>query len=205
MNERTFEEPDKRLRWLARSLYGPRGHLHDQTQGFTEYSTRMLGDMGDNPVYDLVGSERDVLLAYLNKMRNAVVRTSEGLTAEQQRSPGVPSGTNLLGLIQHLTGVEQHWFQRVFLGEDRETNDSMDVPVGMTGDKIVAAYREACAQSDEIVRACPDLSTLAQVVNPGEDKRDSLRSIVAHMIEETARHAGHADILREQIDGATGL
>ena len=154
---------------------------------------------------DLVGSERDVLLYYLNKMRNAVVRTSEGLTEEQQRTPGVPSGTNLLGLIQHLTGVEVHWFERVFLGVDRGVSKSMDVPTDATHDEVVAAYRKAYARSDEIVHACPDLSTMAKIANPGEDQKDSLRMIVAHMVEETARHAGHADILREQIDGATDL
>ncbi len=147
--------------------------------------------MGDNTGYDWMRSERDVLLHYLNKMRDAVVRTSEGLTDEQQRTPGVPSGTNLLGLIQHLTGVEEHWFQRVFLDEDRDTDDSVDVPVDATRDEVVAA--------------CPDLSTMAKIANPGEDQKDPLRVIVAHMIEETARHAGHADILREQIDGATDL
>jgi hypothetical protein len=79
----------------------------------------------------------------------------------------------------------------------------MDVPAGVTHDEVVAAYREACARSDEIVRSCSDLSTMAAIANPGEDDIDSLRRIVAHMIEETARHAGHADILRELIDGAT--
>jgi len=161
--------------------------------------------MFDHPVRDLVGSERDVLLHYLNKMRDAVVRTSEGLTDEQQRTAGVPSGTNLLGLIRHLTWVEEHWFRRVFLGEDRDTDDSMYVPDGEPREEVVTAYREACARSDEIVRACADLSTMAKIANPGEDQPVSLRRIVAHMIEETARHAGHADILREQIDGATDL
>jgi uncharacterized damage-inducible protein DinB len=159
--------------------------------------------MGDNTGPDPVGSERDVLLHYLNKMRDAVVRTSEGLTDEQQRAPGVPSGTNLLGLIQHLTGVEAHWFRRVFLDEDRHVDESMDVPVDATRDEVVAASREACARSDAIVRACPDLSTMAKIANPGEDEKDPLRVIMAHMIEETARHAGQADILREQIDGVT--
>jgi uncharacterized damage-inducible protein DinB len=160
--------------------------------------------MGDNR--DPLVSETEVLLAYLNKMRDAVIRTSEGLADDQLRAAGVPSGTNLLGLIQHLTGVEVHWFQRVFLGEDRGTNKSMAVPAGVSSDDVVAAYRQACERSDEIVRGCPDLSTLAVGVNPGqEDLKVSLRSIVTHMIEETARHAGHADILREQIDGATGL
>jgi hypothetical protein len=152
---------------------------------------------------DLVGSERDVLINYLNKMRNAVVRTSEGLTEAQQRAPGVPSGTNLLGTIQHLTEVEAHWFRRVFLGEDFEMDRTMDVPAGVTREEVVAAYGAECACSDEIMRACPDLSTLAARQNPGEHWLDSLRRIAAHMIEETARHAGQCDILREMIDGTT--
>lgn len=148
---------------------------------------------------DLVESGRDVLLAYLNKVRRALVRTCQGLTPDQLRRPGVPSGTNLLGLVHHLTGVERHWFQRVFLGRDVDVDKSMTVPTDLSPDRVVAAYQAACQTSDEIVRSCPDLSTLAAVPNPGEDARDSLRSIVVHMIEETARHAGHADILREQI------
>ena len=176
-----------------------------ESSGLPPAVTRSVAAMGDGSGHDLVGSERDVLLYYLNKMRDAVVRTSAGLTDEQGRTPGVPSGTNLIGLIQHLTGVERHWFERVFLGDDPGTGDSMDIPVDATRDEIVGAYRQACARSDEIVRTCPDLSTMARIVNPGEDELDSLRRIVAHMIEETARHAGHADILREQIDGATDL
>ena len=150
-------------------------------------------------------SEREVLLRFLTKMRNAVVRTSEGLTDDQQRTPGVPSGTNLLGLIKHLTWCEEHWFQRVFLDAGIKTDESMVVPADTTYEQLVSAYRQACARTDEIVRACPDLATLAKIANPGEDLRVPLRVIVAHMIEETGRHAGHADILREQIDGATDL
>lgn len=150
-------------------------------------------------------SEREVLLAYLGAMRDAVVATTASLDEEQLRTPGVDSGTNLLGLIHHLTGVERHWFQLVFLGEDVVCDKSMTVPPELTHAEVVAAYREACARSDEIVRGYDDLATLAAIVNPGEDQLDSLRSIVVHLIEETARHAGHADILRERIDGATGL
>ena len=152
-----------------------------------------------------IESESLVLLFFLNRVRESVVRTSEGLTYEQQRTPGVTSGTSLLGLIKHLTAVEEHWFQKVFLGEGDSTDMSMDVPATATRDELVAAYRQACVRSDEIVRTCPNLSTLAAAANPGEPRRASLRRIVAHKIEETARHAGHADILREQIDGATGL
>jgi uncharacterized damage-inducible protein DinB len=159
--------------------------------------------MGDGAIPDLVGSERDVLLYYLDKMRTAVVRASDGLTDEQQCTSGVPSGTNLLGLIHHLTAVEVHWFRRVFLGENLDTDDTMQVSAEATRADVVAAYRQASASSDAIVRGCPDLSTLSRIANPGEEQNDSLRVIVAHMIEETARHAGHADILREQIDGET--
>jgi uncharacterized damage-inducible protein DinB len=158
----------------------------------------------DDAGYHRKYTECYVLLAYLNKMRDAVIRVSEGLTEQQVRRPGVPSGTNLLGLVHHLTGVEEHWFQRVFLGEQVVADKSMQVPAGVTREQAVAAYRQACARSDEIVRSCADLSTRAAVPNPGEEQRDSLRVILGHMIEETARHAGHADILREQIDGLTG-
>ena len=160
----------------------------------------------DDADYDRKYTERYVLVVYLNKMREAVVRTTEGLTDEQVRATGVPSGTNLLGIVQHLTGVEEHWFGRVFLGEEHPVaNKSMQVPAGVTRDQMVAAYLGACERNDEIAQAHPDLSTRAAVPNPSEEQRDSLRVILGHMIEETARHAGHADILREQIDDATGL
>jgi uncharacterized damage-inducible protein DinB len=152
---------------------------------------------------DWMGSERSVLVHYLDKMRDAVVRTSSGLTEDDARMPGVPSGTSLLGIVHHLTEVEAHWFRRVFAGEDIELEMSMDVPVGAGRDDVVAAYRAECARSNEIVHACPDLGALAAIANPGEDEIAPLRVIVTHMIEETARHAGHADILREQIDGVT--
>src|SRR5438128_11667065 len=92
----------------------------------------IFADVADTTGPDLIRSERDVLLRYLNKMRDAVVVTSESLTDEQLRTPGVPSGTNLLGLIRHLTGVEQHWFRLVFLGEKLMCNMSMDVPASLT-------------------------------------------------------------------------
>jgi len=147
--------------------------------------------------------ERRVLLRYLGKNRDAVVRATEGLDdADLRRSP-VPSGTNLLGMVQHLTWIEEHWFQRVFLGHDPVGEDSWDVPAGRSHAEVVAAYRAACARSDEILRSTPDLATLARAENPGEAGLSPLRMIAAHMVEETARHAGHADILRELIDGTT--
>jgi uncharacterized damage-inducible protein DinB len=161
--------------------------------------------MSHSATVDSHESEAESLLFFLNRTRNAIVRATEGITGEQQRAPGVPSGTNLLGLVRHLTGIERPWFQRVFLGKDVTIDESMQVPKDVTAGQLVGAYRQACARSDEIVRACPDLSTLAAIANPGEERPVSLRRIVAHMIEETGRHAGHADILRERIDGATDL
>lgn len=154
---------------------------------------------------DLVASERDVLLHYLQKNRDAVVRLTEGLAEERLRRPGVPSGTSLLGPVHHLTGVEEHWFERVFVDADVLPDKSMDVPPRRSRHDVVAAYRAACARSDEVVRGCTDLSTLTAIANPGESQRDALRVVLAHMVEETARHAGHGDVLREQIDGATEL
>jgi uncharacterized damage-inducible protein DinB len=156
---------------------------------------------------DWIESERDVLLHYLNKNRDALVRVLDGLTEAQQRAAGVPSGTSLLGIVWHLTGVEEHWFQRVFLGlgAERDRDMSMDVPADVTAADVIARYRAACARSDEIVRACADLGTRAAIANPGEEGLDPLRVVMAHMIEEIARHAGQADILRERIDGATEL
>lgn len=161
-------------------------------------------------------SEHDALLFFLNRVRDSIVRTSAGLTDEQLRAAVVPSGTNLLGLIRHLTAMETQWFQDVFLGQASGVDASMQVPEGESYADVVAAYREACTRSDQIVRDCPDLATLSKGdarlpasterdAEPHEVHRVSLRRIVAHMIEETARHAGHADILRERIDGATDL
>lgn len=154
---------------------------------------------------DLINSERDVLQRYLDKNRGGLITACAGLTEQQLRTPGVASGTNLLGLVQHLTGVEQHWFRVVFLGERIDCDMSMDVPDEVSAGAVIDAYRQACADSDAIISDCHDLATLAAIVNPGEDELDSLRLIIAHMVEETARHAGHADILRELIDGTTQL
>ena len=149
------------------------------------------------------GSELETLVRYLNKMRNPVVAALEGLDEEAARRPGVPSGTSLLGIVHHLTGVEDHWFQVVFLGRDLRVDKSMSPPAAATTDQVIAWYQAACDRSDAAVHGCGDASRLAARPNPGEDAADSLRMIVAHMIEETGRHAGHADILRELIDGRT--
>lgn len=165
---------------------------------------------------DHVADERETLLFFLQRVRDAIVRTSEGLSDDQQRAPGVPSGTNLLGLIQHLTAMEEQWLAKIFLGHEVEIDASMEVPTSRDPAEVVAAYREAWAQSDRIIRECADLSTLSQRTarmpastsrdaDPGDPAAVSLRRIILHVTQETARHAGHADILRERIDGETDL
>lgn len=149
-------------------------------------------------------SERDTDLAYLRRLRREVVRTLRDLDDEQVRRPGVPSGTSLLGIVHHLTGIERHWFERVFLtGDDVERDTSFRPPAHLTTAEVVAAYEAAGARSDEIVLAASGMDQLAAIVNPGEDELDTLRTITVHMVEETARHAGQADVLREMLDGVT--
>ncbi|PJE95154.1 mini-circle protein [Streptomyces carminius] len=149
-------------------------------------------------------AERETLLAFLGYLREAVAAKATGVPGEAARAPGVPSGTSLLGLVKHLTAVEHNWFGWAFAGEGDEPLDDGAPPApGETADGLLAAYRAAADRSNRIVAACDRLD------RPGarslrETPAPTLRWILVHMIEETARHAGHADILRERIDGSTG-
>ena len=166
----------------------------------------MLGRMAEEhrrPVPDTDEGELETTLAFLDFQREQMVRKLEGLSEEQVREVLVQSGTNLIGLVTHLTDGERYWFHQVFAGgPDREGDWGMDAPRGMTAAEAVASYREAWAESNRISRAAGDPGALS-----AEDIRDrprGLRWVLAHMYGETARHAGHADIIREQIDGVTG-
>lgn len=132
-------------------------------------------------------SEKDVLLGFLDYLRAGVAAKVEGVPEPRVRAPGVPSGTNLLGLVNHLTHVER----ATFLGERvTDWQATFHADPGDTVDDVLAAYRDATTRANEVVRAGP--------VTP------ALRWALTHLIEETGRHAGHADILRELIDGTTG-
>jgi uncharacterized damage-inducible protein DinB len=155
------------------------------------------------------GSEREVLEAFLDFHRGVVVRKLTGVTEEQARARLVPSLTTLAGLVRHLTGVERHWFQAVCAQVPRDrlpANNRGDDPSWQLGpddtvERLVHEYEEACAQS----RATAARYPLDHAVPHHRLGTVSLRWIYVHMVEETARHAGHADILRELIDGATGV
>jgi Protein of unknown function (DUF664) len=149
----------------------------------------------------VVTPEVEQLRATLDGLRAAVLRKLAGLSGEDARRSTVGSGTNLAGLVQHLTFVESMWFEEIVAGGkagrgDRSMRIDLSVPLGT----LRAEYRAACAASNEIIAAVGDAD--APVTRNG--KRHDLRWVLLAVIEETARHAGHADIIREQIDGRTG-
>ena len=146
--------------------------------------------------------EKDTLGLFLDYLRECMVAKAEGLDNESLRRSTVPSGTSLLGLVKHLTMAETYWFQHVFVGNDVRVPAS-DLEEGDTTASVVAGYQSACRVANEIVAACDDLDRPG-VRTGTRPVHLSLRWILVHMIEETARHAGHADIIREQIDGQVG-
>ena len=151
--------------------------------------------------------EKTTLLAALQSHRDVMVWKLEGLSDEEVRRPMVPSGTNLVGLVKHLANAEYGWFCETF-GRPTEplTDISQDLEADMraadgeaTAD-IVAFYRRAWAAADAAI-----LELSLEVTGTAYTGRTvSLRWVLVHMIEDTVRHAGHADILRELIDGGTG-
>ena len=147
--------------------------------------------------------EVDTALAFLTFARNCVIKKTEGLSEEQLRRPMVETGTSLLGLVWHLIEGERYWFGYHLAGRGVDDYEfSMAVPPKISADEVIRAYGEAIAASDEILADLTDLDQLMEI--PTEEKRHTARWVVAHMTSETARHAGHADILRELIDGTTG-
>ncbi|MFF8725221.1 DinB family protein [Streptomyces sp. NPDC015171] len=151
--------------------------------------------------------EKDILHASLDRHRDAVLWKLEGLDDEQLRRPMTPSGTSLLGLVKHLAAVEYGWFVQTFGHEmeplwfDPYQNEDMRIAPGETSERITAFYGRARAAADRVIT---DLPLDAPGRPAGRDLAVSLRWVLVHMVEETARHAGHMDILRELIDGTTG-
>jgi uncharacterized damage-inducible protein DinB len=156
--------------------------------------------------------ERSTLLDYLRRYRLTLEMKCDGLDATQLASRSVPPSTmSLLGLVRHMAEVEQSWFRRVMAGQDvprlYSTPEDPDGDFdGAVADPAVVAdawqrWREEVAFAEQFVDATPDLSTTGT-------HRDGtvlpLRDILVHMIEEYARHCGHADLIRERIDGRVG-
>ncbi len=163
---------------------------------------------------DDVAAKAD-LLHYLQTARDAVLWKLEGLSEYDVRRPLTPTGTNLLGLVKHLGIVELGYFGATFgrpsgeptqeWDDDAATNADMWATADQSRDEVVDRYRRAWAMTDATVAAL-DLDALGTVAWwPPETATVPLRRVLVHVIAETHRHAGHADLVRELIDGAAGL
>ncbi|WP_419992944.1 DinB family protein [Streptomyces boninensis] len=157
-----------------------------------------------------VGSERTMLQGWLDFHRDTLLHKCTGLTAEQLKQASVPpSGLTLLGLVRHLAVVERSWFRIRFAGEDVKdlyiTDDDpdgeFDNVAGADAEADFAVFRAEIVACDAAV-AGRDLEET--FVDPLGGKTRSLRWVYTHMIEEYARHNGHADLVRECVDGVTG-
>jgi len=155
------------------------------------------------------GDEKAMLSAFLDRYRETILWKLEGVTTEQASARLVPSASTLLGIVKHLAYVERGWFPIYFAGgpvnypwAEDEPDPDIDFRVSVTDtiESVSRLYREEIVRSREIV-AGASLDDLSKEQNRGPR---TLRWIMVHMIEETARHAGHADILRELTDGAIG-
>jgi uncharacterized damage-inducible protein DinB len=153
---------------------------------------------------------------YLRTAREAVLWKLDGLSEYDIRRPLTPTGTNLLGLVKHLAAAELGYFGDTFgrpSGEPHpwqdwehaEPNADMFATAGESRDQIVGLYRRAWAHADETIEML-GLDATGQVPWwPPEDREVTLSRVLVHMLAETNRHAGHADIVRELIDGAAGF
>ncbi|GAB2813270.1 DinB family protein [Streptomyces daliensis] len=156
-------------------------------------------------------SERAMLEGWLDFHRGTLLRKCAGLDDEELRRASVPpSELTLLGLVRHLTDVERHWFRRVFGGEDIPTlyytDEDPDADFRVDGPGTAEETFAAWHREVALGRACAEghaLDTLGRPAHGGPGP--SLRWIYTHMIEEYARHNGHADLLRERVDGTTGF
>jgi uncharacterized damage-inducible protein DinB len=156
--------------------------------------------------------EKAILAAYLDRYRMTFEMKCEGLDADQMAQRSVPPSTmSLLGLVRHLAGVEHAWFRRFIEGRQElprlyRSPDDRDLDFnGAAADDAVVddaweTWHSEVAHAREVYAGLNDLGVL---VGP-EGNQGEVRDIIVHMIEEYARHCGHADLLRERIDGRTG-
>jgi uncharacterized damage-inducible protein DinB len=165
---------------------------------------------------DEAGAATDEMLReFLRAQRESVLAIVEGLSEEDWHRSVVPTGWTPAGMLEHLAGAEWHWFQGVVAGnqpdlpgdldEDQEPYDFMSVV--FTSDaspaEVMAVYRDQCAASEAVLATTPLSATPRG--HHGPSQPPDVRWVVLHMIEETARHAGHLDLARELLDGTVRL
>ena len=167
--------------------------------------------MRAEPVKD--AAERDMLGQYLDYQRATMLDKAAGLSQEQLGRPHPPSSLTLAGLLYHLALVEETWMVYRFAGQpvpepwagidfDADPEWEFRTAATLEPDAVRERYEVACARSREVTAAARDLDQLSVVHRDGQ--HFTLRWVLLHLLEETARHAGHADLIREAIDGQTG-
>ncbi|UFQ14207.1 MULTISPECIES: DinB family protein [Streptomyces] len=153
------------------------------------------------------------LRVYLQDARDALLWKLEGLSEYDIRRPMTPTGTNLLGLVKHATGAEALYFGATFgrpfdgaplwITGDAEPNADLWATADESREWIVGRYRQVWAHSDATIES-RELDAVGRL--PGAEVREiTLHRVLVHMIAETGRHAGHADVVRELVDGTAGL
>jgi uncharacterized damage-inducible protein DinB len=156
-----------------------------------------------------------ILHRYLQRGRDALVWKLDGLSEYDARRPMTPTATNLLGVLKHVASVEAGYFGECFgrpfpqpmpwYEDDAEPNADMWAAADESRADIIAMYRRVWAHSDATIEALPLDATGEVRWWPEERRHPTLHALLVHMIAENERHAGHCDILRELIDGATGV
>ena len=165
--------------------------------------------MGEREEPAYVGEERRMLEGWLDFHRATLLLKCEGLTGEQlAQRPVPPSELSLLGLVRHLTLVERAWFRRTFGADDGEPlpwGEDFDQLDARCAEDDLAAYQAEVVQCRQVADSLPDLDSTGVGWRGGGEVTVSLRWVYLHMVEEYARHNGHADLLRERVDGTTGV
>ncbi|GAB4051928.1 DinB family protein [Catellatospora paridis] len=164
----------------------------------------------ERPDVPLIAGEREMLRQFLDYHRSTLAWKCDGLTDEQLRERSMPPSTlTLLGLVRHMCEVERTWFRKVIAGEDitlvwSPVNDYQVAydPTGATRAEAFTAWQTEVEHSRRIEAEAASLDVVAHNARWGEDV--SLRFVMLHLIHEYARHNGHADFLREGVDGVTG-
>jgi len=156
---------------------------------------------------------KETLVEYLQSARDALVWKVEGLCDYDARRPMTPTGTNLLGLVKHLASVELGYFGDTFgrpsgielpwHDDDADMNADLYLTADESREWVLDLYRTAWAHAAVTFEKC-DLDTVGRVPWWGGDGEVTLHQVLVHMVSETSRHAGHADIVRETIDGQIG-
>lgn len=159
------------------------------------------------------GTERETLVGYLDNYRAIMIDKASGLTSDEVNTALEPSSLTLINMVYHLALVEHSWFYVLFSGNDwqepwasvdwdADPDWEFDSASELDPELILVCYREAIDVSNSIIAAADSMERLSARDRDGEKR--SLRWILVHMIEEVARHAGHADLIRESIDGQVG-